>query len=235
MRRRPRTRPLTRALARGGALGARRPYGRTRSRVLGRARFAAGRQHRGQVRGRACALARTCASVSAGSRRRQTQTARARRAGEHRVLGELCPLDAWPHLKRIRRPKPDEAIAGTAAPHLFVLLSPVAQWPDAAALVDALAARGVAVAHVAEVAVPRDSPVTAAQFEAGKLLWPISFHPPRPCVAPVPRSTLRCGPGAHMGPILRVCGRTGTPTPPPQGALRTCPRNLRPWSATSQL
>jgi hypothetical protein len=99
----------------------------------------------------------------------------------HRALATLCPLDAWPHLKRLRRHPPTDA-AAASADTLQVLLAPVATWPDPAPLCAALAERGVVVTAPAATPVPRAAPVTAAQFDAWKLVWPVTFHPPRPFV-----------------------------------------------------
>ena len=114
------------------------------------------------------------------------------------MLTQVCSLDDWPHLKRVRRLVPEDAERPDC---MQLLLGPTRRWPDAAALLAELAAHGLgSIVELVAVDVPREAPATVAQYEAWKQLWPLSFNPPRPYVPGSPA----CPPGhSERTPLTR--------------------------------
>ena len=123
------------------------------------------------------------------------------------MLNRHAPLDAWPHLKRVRRLLPVTCDAPKTAPAtLQVILGSTAVLPDPSAVCTALAEAGVHVTQTIEVPVPKHAPITASQFQTWKQLWPITFHPPAPyAVHVVLRSAMACHTNASVssGPDWR--------------------------------
>ncbi|KAI9209366.1 cytidine deaminase-like protein [Polychytrium aggregatum] len=91
-----------------------------------------------------------------------------------KLIGKEYPLTALPHIKRIKRTPPSESTTGEA---ILTIVLAVATETTAEQLKTLFQAHTAALKSDLRIQkVPKHPPLTPAQFDEWKKVWPVSFH-----------------------------------------------------------